>query len=142
LLSTTATGPGTAPSGTRTSTEVLRRTLVEAATSSSEPSAPRNTTSSAFESVFPRTRSSEPGRTAPATPQRWAHASFATVAGLEATGAMATGVATGTAVPPVGACARAIEGASQPAHTTATYAVVRRLRPTFSLVNADQAPDT
>ena len=59
----------TAPSGTRTSTEVLRRLTGAAATSSASPSAPAKSTSAVRRSELPRTRSSEPGRTAPCAPQ-------------------------------------------------------------------------
>ncbi len=88
------------------------------------------------ESVFPRTRNTDPDRTAPAVPQRCAHASRATEAGLEATGTMPTpppAVTTGVAVG-VGAttCAEAVL-AGMSAHATTTYAVVRRLRPTIPL---------
>ena len=96
--STTATGPPAAPNGTRTSTDVLRRTDGAAAMSSASPSTPRNSTWSARESVFPRTRSTEPGRTAPAAPQRCAQASRATDAGLEATGTPPPAVTTGAGV--------------------------------------------
>ena len=50
------------------------------------------------ESVFPRTRNTEPARTAPAVPQRCAHASRATEAGLEATVTPPPAVTTGGGV--------------------------------------------
>src|SRR4051794_12781147 len=125
--STTDTGPGAAPSGTVTSAEVLRRTAVSATTSSASPGAPMKTTSSACDSDVPRSRIIEPVRTVPPAPQRAAHASFVTVAVLEA--AISVGAATvGTSVG-TGACAcpRATAGARR--HAATTYAVVRKLRP-------------
>ncbi len=81
----------------------------------------------------------------PAAPQLDAQASLATDAGLDGSGAASTtvgdagwGVATGTTAPPV--CARADDGASSARQAKTTYAVVRRLRPTFPLfVRADQS---
>src|SRR4051794_33561965 len=96
--SCTAIGPATAPNGTRTSADVLRRTTIGAVTSSSSPAAPRNRTSSARVRVFPRTRSNDPGWTAPPPPQSDAHRAAATDAaddGTRLAAGEAIGVATG-----------------------------------------------
>src|SRR5262245_6430431 len=111
--STTATNPPGAPSGTFTSTDVLRRTDGSAVTSSPSPSAPRNTTWSTTRMSFPpRTRKTEPTRRAP--PSHTEAQSTREIAGaaavetpngtglLDGTGvAPGVGVAVGTAWPPV-----------------------------------------
>jgi hypothetical protein len=53
-------------------------------TSSASPGLPMNTTSSAWVSALPRTRSKDPVREAPAVPQDWTQSSFATAAGEDA----------------------------------------------------------